>query len=269
MSKFYNIKWRTQDEREARRIIRNFNDKLRRELTRNPKLKSALPQFYNPDTDAFESKLTLKNFKNMIDTRADFNRELNSLKRFSKRGAEEVMLIPGNYNEAYATRWQLEEMRRKTSIVNQKRQARLENKQNLELIDNISKTGVTYGEAMKMGMKSDQELKPTNPYTEGMRQEDVKWKYRSLMIETKQKYYNERDIQLKENFIKGLERTFTKGEVNDVIAEIRSMNPDEFVLKFDQKEGSAFEDIYFPNKDSKKLYINALKHYWLGIDITD
>ena len=269
MSKFYNIKWRAEDIREAKRVLRNFNDKLKRELTRNPRKKSALPQFYNTDTGEFESKMTLKNFKNIVNTRADFNRELNSLKRFSKRGAEDVVLIPGNYNEAYATKWQLEEMTRRSGIINQKRQVRLENKQTLELVDNISNTGITYGEAMKMGMKSDQELKPTKPYTEGMRQEDVKWKYRSLIIETKQKYYKERDIQLKENFIKGLERTFTKGEIDDVVAKIRSMDTDEFVLKFDQKEGSAFEDIYFPNDESKQAYINALRHYWLGINVTE
>lgn len=133
----------------------------------------------------------------------------------------------------------------------------------------MGKTGFTYGQAMQMGLKSDQELKPTTPYTEGMRQEDVKWKYRSLMMESQQKYYQQRDIQLKENFIKGLERNFTDAEIGDVISKIRSMNPDEFVLKFDQKQGSAFEDIYFPNKDEKQTYINALKNYWLGASVTD
>lgn len=268
MSKFYNIKWRSNDESEARRIIRNFNDKLRREIAKNPRNKPALPQFYNPNTGEFENKLTFKNFKNMVETRADYNRELNALKRFSKRGAEAIIDVPGNYNKARTTRWQLQELSRRTSIINQKRQARLDKKATLEMLDTLGKTGYTYGQALQMGLIQENVLKPTTPYTEGMQQGDIKRKYRSLMIESQQKYYSKKDLQLKENFIKGLEETWKKSEIRDIVAKIREMDPEDFLEKFDAKADNAFQDIYFPNEKQREDYLKELKRYWLGIQVT-
>ena len=268
MSKFFNIKWRSQDEREARRVIRNFNDKLRREIAKNPRNKSALPQFYNSNTGEFESRITFKNFKNMIDTRADYNRELNALRRFSRRGAEKIVNLPGNYNEARTTRWQLQELSRRTSIINQKRQAKLEKKQAIEMVDTLGKTGYTYGEALRMGLIQDNVLRPTTAYTEGMQQGDIKRKYRSLMIESQQKYYNKKDIQLKENFIKGLSESFPTSEIREVIAKIREMDPDEFLVMFDAKAGNAFQDIYFPSQADRQAYLNEIKRYWLKQTVT-
>ena len=205
----------------------------------------------------------------MVETRADFNRELNALKRFSKRGAEEIIQVPGAYNEPRTTRWQLQELSRRTSIINQKRQARLERKQAIEMVDTLGKTGYDYGEALKMGMIQDNVLKPTSAYTEGMQQGDIKRKYRSLMIESQQKYYNKKDIQLKENFIKGLEDTWDKSEIKEIVAKIRNMDPDEFLLKFDAKADNAFQDIYFPNEEERENYLNELKRYWLKVETTD
>ena len=268
MSKFYNIKWRAKDEREARRIIRNFNDKLRREIAKNPQNKPALPQFFNPNTGEYESRITFENFKNMVDTRADYNRELNALRRFSKRGAEEVVYVPGAYNEPRTTKWQLQELSRRTSIINQKRQARLERKQAIEMQDTLGKTGYTYGEALRMGLIQDNVLKPTTAYTEGMQQGDIKRKYRSLMLESQQKYYSKKDLQLKENFIKGLKENWNEDEVRDIIAKIRSMDADEFLVKFDAKADDAFQDIYFPNKSQRKAYLQELRRYWLNETVT-
>lgn len=268
MSKFFNIKWRSQDEREARRVIRNFNDKLRREIAKNPRNKSALPQFFNQETGEFESRITFKNFKNMIDTRADYNRELNALRRFSRRGAERIVNLPGNYNEARTTRWQLQELSRRTSIINQKRQAKLEKKQAIEMVDTLGKTGYTYGEALRMGLIQDNVLRPTTAYTEGMQQGDIKRKYRSLMIESQQKYYNKKDIQLKENFIKGLSESFPTSEIREVIAKIREMDPDEFLVMFDAKAGNAFQDIYFPSQADRQAYLDEIKRYWLKQTVT-
>ena len=96
MSRQSNIKWRLEDEKELRRVARNFNDKLRRLVRQNPENKNILPQFYNEKTGQFESRITIATLKEMIQTRQDFNRQLNILKRFSKRGAEEIIEAPDN-----------------------------------------------------------------------------------------------------------------------------------------------------------------------------
>lgn len=63
------------------KTVRNYNAKIKRLERKNPYL--ALP-----DT------ITVKKVKSMSDTRADLNRVLNSLKRFSKRGAEDTIILP-------------------------------------------------------------------------------------------------------------------------------------------------------------------------------
>ena len=96
MSRQYNIKWREQDEKELRRVARNFNDKLRREIKKSPQNRGILPQFYNESSEQFESRITMDMLHNLIETRADYNRIVNMLKRFSKRGAEEIVDAPDN-----------------------------------------------------------------------------------------------------------------------------------------------------------------------------
>ena len=136
------------------------------------------------------------------------------------------------------------------------------------MVDTLGKTGYTYGEALRMGLIQDNVLRPTTAYTEGMQQGDIKRKYRSLMIESQQKYYNKKDIQLKENFIKGLSEAFTKSEIREVIAKIREMDPDEFLVMFDAKAGNAFQDIYFPDQADRQAYLNEIKRYWLKQTVT-
>ena len=55
--------------------------------------------------------MTKKQFKAMVDTRDDFNRELQYLKNFSVRGAEKIVTIPDTDNNLKITKWQMETKR--------------------------------------------------------------------------------------------------------------------------------------------------------------
>ena len=101
MSRKYNIRWTDSDNEELKRAVRNFNAKVDRVAKKHPELASNLPE-----------KVRVKELKELIDTRADLKRELNSLRRFSKKGAEQIIVVTeSNYN-LKVTKWQLSEMKK-------------------------------------------------------------------------------------------------------------------------------------------------------------
>lgn len=264
MSKQYNIKWREQDEKELRRVVRNFNDKLRRLVKENPENQNILPQFWNEQTQQFESRVTIKNLKELIQTRGDYNRQLNMLKRFGRRGAEEIIEAPTNEYGARTTKWQKSEMARMAQIVNRRRRERLENLENVKMLDSYGELGYTLGQRFGMGLASRNSLNPIKTFTRSQTQADLKQKVRALMRESASNYAKDRDLMLKENFINELRQNYNEADISDVIERIRSMDDDLFVLKFEAR-GDKFELAYPPDRGSEeyKNYVSELKGYWL------
>lgn len=262
MSRQYNIKWREQDEKELRRVVRNFNDKLRRLVKKNPANSNILPQFWNEKTQEFENRITIDQIKELIDTRQDYNRQLNMLKRFSRRGAEQIVETGSDYG-ARTTKWQEQEQKRLVQTINRRRKARLDTLNAIEVMNASGKLGYTLGQMFGMGLAEQNKLKPTQAFTRGQTQKDIKWKWRALQTEVKDTYYNDRDEMLKENYIKALTENFDADDIKDVIANIRSMGSDEFYLKFEAK-GDAFEWAYPPKKGTQEYgdYVSELRGYW-------
>lgn len=60
--------------KNLRNAVRRFNYRIDKELNKNPDAISYLPK-----------KVSVKELRNLIDTRNDYNRELKSLNRISKR----------------------------------------------------------------------------------------------------------------------------------------------------------------------------------------
>lgn len=262
MPRQYNIKWREQDEKELRRVVRNFNDKLRRLVKKNPANSNILPQFWNEKTQEFENRITIEQIKELIDTRQDYNRQLNMLKRFSRRGAERIVETGSDYG-ARTTKWQEQEQKRLVQTINRRRKTRLETLNAVEMMNASGKLGYTLGQMFGMGLAEQNKLKPTQAFTRGQTQKDIKWKWRALQTEVKDTYYNERDEMLKENYIKALTENFDADDIKGIIANIRSMGSDEFYLKFEGK-GDAFEWAYPPKKGTQEYsdYVSELSGYW-------
>ena len=262
MPRQYNIKWREQDEKELRRVVRNFNDKLRRLVKKNPANSNILPQFWNEKTQEFENRISIDQIKELIDTRQDYNRQLNMLKRFSRRGAERIVETGSDYG-AKTTKWQEQEQKRLVQTINRRRKVRLETLNAVEMMNASGMLGYTLGQMFGMGLAEQNKLKPTQAFTRGQTQKDIKWKWRALQAEVKDTYYNERDEMLKNNYIKALTENFDVNDIKDVIANIRSMGSDEFYLKFEAK-GDAFEWAYPPKKGTPEYndYVSELRGYW-------
>ena len=265
MSAQHDIKWRVQDEKELRRVARNFNDKLRRLTKKSPELKSVLPQFYNETTDQFESRITIEGLKSMIQTRQDYNRYLNMLQRFSKRGAERIVEAPGNEYGSKLTIWQKNEMARLAGIVNRKRQERLDRLNLVQMADASGKLGYTLGEMFGMGLASINKLLPTKAFTRSQSQADIRFKWRALQAESKTKYYLDRDELLKSNYITAILENYNEEDVKDILSAIRNMNADLFVLKFEAR-GDKFEMVYPPERGTEAYnnYVSDLWRYWVN-----
>ena len=245
-------------------MARNFNDKLRREIKKSPENKNVLPRFYNENTDQLESRVTIATLKDLIQTRQDYNRIVNMLKRFSKRGAEQIIDAPDNIYGTRITKWQRQEMSRLAGIVNRKRQEKLDRLSLVEMMSSEGKLGYTLGEMFGMGLASANKLKPTKAFTPAQSLKDVAYKMRALMQESRAKYYIDRDQLLKNNFIKALTENYNEKDIKDVISAIRKMDPDLFVLKFEAR-GDKFEMAYPPEYGSEEYdsYVSELKGYWL------
>lgn len=244
-------------------MARNFNDKLRRLVKQNPENQNILPQFFNQKTEQFESRITIDTLKSLIDTRQDFNRVTNMLKRFSQRGAERIIEAPDNQYGTRTTLWQRQESARLAGIVNRRRQERLDTLGLVEMMNSEGKLGYTLGQMFGMGLASKNQLQPTKAFTPSQSQTDVKYKFRALLGESKTNYHRDRDQILKDNYIRTLQENYKTGDIADVITAIRNMPPDLFILKFEAK-GDAFEFAYPPDDETYKSYLSELRGYWLG-----
>lgn len=250
MSKRYNIRWQESDNEALRKAVKNFNAKIKRLEKKNPQLKNVLPE-----------KTSVAQMRELIETRQDLKRELNALKRFSKRGSETIVNVPDNDYNLKTTKWQKEEMTRRIGIINRKRKARLKEVQETPLQSRGKDLGYTKGQ-LGMGKQEEVSLTPMRAFTPKMTQYDLKHKFKNIMKESQNAYWHKRDLQLKSNYIKSLEENFNPNDVKDIIKRIDRMDFKEFKKVFDS-EGGNFEWSYPPDQEAYEEYLTALKSIWL------
>ena len=211
MSKQYNIRWKPDDNQELRKAVKNFNAKIRRLEKKDPQNKAALPE-----------KVTVRQLKELISTRRDLNRELNALKRFSKKGSEEIIDVPDSKYNLKITKWQKEEMTRRAGIINRKRKRRLRELSEIQLESRGEKLGYTRG-AIGMGKAEEISLTPIRAFTPGMNTRDLKKKYNMILKESQSVSWDEKELRLKANYIKALQQNFNPNDVKDIIEEIEEV----------------------------------------------
>ena len=267
MSKYHKIRWQNEDLKELQRVVRNYNAKVTRLKKKHPDVyKSTLPQFYDKKTDTFSDKISVRQLKEIINTRQDLKRELNMLRRFSKKGAESLVIAPDNKNNLKITKWQRTEMNRKVAIVNRRRERRLTDLLQTELMSRGEPLGYTRAE-IRMGSTEENSLKPAKAFTPSMGRTALSYKWHNLMSESQSDYFTKRDYQLRDNYIKGIKENYNYENVKDIIDLIEKMDIKDFLNTFYQQD-SAFE-IASPNgrldlkHEEYKSYENALRSTWM------
>lgn len=249
MSRYHRINWRESDTQELKRVVRNYNAKISRLAKKNPQIENVLPE-----------KVSVGQLKELINTRQDLKRELNALKRFSKRGAEEIVVVPDTDYNLKITKWQKTEMNRRIGIINKRRKKRLEEIANIEMKSRGEKLGYTR-EQLGMGKANEVSLNPMNAFTRKMSQSDLKWKWKGIMKESQSDYFTQKDFRLRENYIKALQQNYNVNDIQDIIDEINKMDIKEFLNTFEE-EGGNMEFAYPPNKEQYNAYVTGLRATW-------
>lgn len=250
MSRKYNIRWSSADDAELKRVVKNFNAKLTRLANKDPKNANALPE-----------RVSAANLKSMIQTRQDLNRELNALRRFSERGAEELVNIPDNYYNEKITKWQRTEMNRRAAIINRNRAIRREKIFGTEATSRGE--SLKYSVAATMSDEEKAALEPIKVFTKFQSRADINQKYKTLQNQSQTAYWNARDNALREGYIKAVRQNLgTSAAVEEVVEHIRSMDVGEFRKVF-EADVSKFEIAYPGNRDAVESNINELRSIWL------
>ncbi len=278
MSKQPKIRWRESDDKEIARVLKNYNAKIDRLLKKDPsKIKNSLPKGMTVNKNAlptwamevkdeygnkdvvFTYKITKDMFKDLVNTRQDLKRELNSLRRFTKRGAEEVVLIPGTDYNLQITKWQKEEMNRSLPIINRRRADRLQ-----DIADTkVKGYNYTLGQ-VGMGRQSDHDLRPTKAFTKSMSQTDLKWKFASIRKERQTSHFTERDYALRNNYIKGLRENYSEEDVKDIIEKIEKMDIKQFLKNFRAVDLNTFDWASGPpSEEEYGAYVQRLRTEWI------
>lgn len=258
MSKPRKIRWSKRDDEQLTKAVRNFNAKIKRLEKKDPSIKKALPD-----------KINVRQMKELINTRQDFNREINSLKRFtqrkpkSKSKPEDIVKAPGNDNNINITRWQRSEMNRRAGIINRKRRARRKRIEETEVKSRGKPLGYTRGD-IGMGRQEEKALSDINAFTPSMGKSDIEAKFKTLMKESQSDYWENRDREHKQNYIDSLKMYYPEEEIRDVIKQIEEMDYNEFRKIFDA-EDPHFEYASTPGEDSAntKKFAEALRTIWL------
>lgn len=265
MSKRYPIKWSEADLKEAKRVLKNFNAKLARVEKKNPKAKNNLPKFSKHGEDEygnriveFTDRLSLEQLQEMIYSRQDFNREINALKRFSRRGAENLITIDDTDNNIKITKWQNEEMNRRLVHINRRRNQRRNEISEIIIKDVNEQAGYRVAE---MGNQALKELNPLTKSFKTMSNKDMHWKFNTILAESNSNYFNEKDERLRENYIKSLTENYNEEDIKDIIENIRKMDSKDFVSEF-YAQGGNFEYSYFPDDEQYQAYVEQLRGIW-------
>lgn len=250
MARRHSIRWRDADEKELKRVVKNFNAKLTRLGNKDPQNKAALPE-----------RVSAAQLRNMIETRQDLNRELNALRRFSERGAEEIVAVPDNDYTLKMTKWQKKEMKRREVIVNQARKRQLERVANIEMTSRGESLGYKKGD-IGMGKAEEIALEPVKAFTPSMNRRDLNKRFAQLRKESQSNYWNKRNEIMRENYIRTIETNFPEAMVSDIVESIREMEFDEFRKVFEAEDQGTFEFAYPLTKDQQTRYSTALRSMW-------
>lgn len=258
MSRRYNIKWTDADNKELRRVVKNFNAKISRLEKKNPQHATKYPE-----------RVTVKELKELIETRQDFKREVNTLKRFSNKGAEQIIDVPDNKYNLKATKWQIQEMNRRLPKINKLREERLEMVKNLDMTSRGKKLGYKVGE-LGMGGVDENSLKPIKAFTPSMNRPDFNKRFKTLKKEHMSKFWDNKDKQMKENYLSGLLRNYNDVRYADKVEAIQQaiekMDFKEFYKIFKAEDGT-FEIVSpQPGQPTDKIIeanINALLSTWV------
>lgn len=219
MPRQYNIKWRKHDKQKVTNTVRQFNSKITRLLKKNPALKPYLP-------DRINAKELTKN----IQTRSDFNREINSLGRFLKKGAETPITTDTGLR---TTQWQRKEIGYKVANINRQRTAERKRA-------NVSTFTGTMGTIQKNNLEPKQydfnKIKPSD------------WDkfVQNVEKQVKENYFSEKNELYKQNYMTAISNVFNKEDSSKLLSIIQNIPAENLIDLFYSDPVLQIDFVYDP-----------------------
>ena len=223
MSKRYNIKWRDSDFEEVRRVVKNYNAKLNR-LSGRDDLAALLPD-----------KITAKEIISKVKTRQALNLELNKMKRFTRRGSEEIVTNAEGVTDIKYNINEFAIFKRVENTARRKKKAFLESQ---EVTQGGKSTGQTRAQ---MGSIKEVNLEPIEASYKEVNQ--ANWnKLKALMNRKLLNRANQEDARRAlRNYIKGL---IHEGYSDELIEMVLHVDLDKFIDVLDTDVYAEFDFIY-------------------------
>lgn len=252
MSRKPNIRWRKSDAEKLAKEVERFNAKIYRTRSRHPELADILP-----DTIKKEDKQRMiTDFKTK--PRSEFNKQINSLDRFTRRGSEkEIVSATGNR----VTKWERREVSYKVAQINRARTIERKAAENMDATSRGKSLGMKRGE---MGSERLNELKPKKFNFDKIRGGKEWEKFKASVDKlASPEARNARIEAYKTNYIKGLKEAF--GDyANDIIDIIENL-PAEVVVKTYYGEQEATIDFFY-EPQAMEMKLDILDGIWQGVN---
>ena len=240
MSRPHSIKWRRSDEEELRRVVKNFNAKLSRIIKKNPEMAKYMPP-----------RVSYKDLRQDITSRQEFNRELNSLKRFSQKGSEKI--VEAKQTGLKVTAWERKEVGIQVAIINRERSRKRKMIEQEEATSRGQKLNLTRAQMNSIRM-NELKKKPFN-FDKIKKSDWIRYKA-TVKKQSHPDFQSDSDIHLRENYIKGLKEVFgDTDETKQLIEEIEKLPIKEFITKFYKEQEATVDFIYDPIEAERKLKI--------------
>lgn len=235
MAKTSQIKWRKKDNDLLAQRVRVFNAKRTRLIKQVPELADILP-----------NKVSVKDLKNNIYSRKDFNRTIKSLNRFMKKGAEDTVTTKQG---VVTTKYQLNEIKIQTQSINATRRAKRK-------ASGASTEKGTMGSIEKMNL-NDKVVNVNEIPKEA-------WEnfINTLSFQTMDTYYKYKNDIYKQNYIKALENELGNYGIN-IQELVNQLPPDYLVDKFYLEPRLQIDFIYTVEEQEKRAEVILNK--WLEI----
>ncbi len=234
MPKQYNIKWRDIDAQKLSKAVRNFNQKRRRLIAKNPEMEKYLP----------EAK-SVRSLKKEIKTRSTFNNTIKSLQRFSKKGNEQLIELSSG---AIITKYEKQEAR-----YNFLRKERF--KASIRKKANVSTEKGTMGTIREMNLA---------PSKFNLETVDAKrWRkfFSSLEKQGRSEYYTDKDKQYARNYKVALKQEL--GKFGDDILALLDKIDFSVIVDAYYEEASLEIDEPYTEKDREEN-ANYIYENWIN-----
>lgn len=247
-----NMRWRSSDKSKLAKTVKNFNAKIQRQLN------SGI------SADILPSKISVADLTASITTRRDFNRNINSLSRFSRRGAEKVYTTDSGVS---ITEWQRKEIAIKLRAINNSRTNKRKLYSEAEALSRGKPIGVTRGQ---MGDVRQENLAPKKLNIHKISPGEA-WQRAMRDLEL-QLTSNRNDQLYKDNYLKALDVAYgnSPDEDMDLLYKIlreklKNMSASEMVDIFRRDEQASISFVYIPNDGNAETYMSSIYEAW-GLD---